>query len=32
MWNQIYNPMGNAALSTVAATVPVVALLLMIGV
>ena len=31
MWNQIYNPMGNAALSTVAAAVPVVALLLMIA-
>ena len=31
MWNQIYNPLGNAALSTVAAAVPVVALLLMIA-
>jgi lactate permease len=30
MWNQIYNPLGNAALSTIAAAVPVVALLLMI--
>jgi lactate permease len=31
MWNQIYNPLGNAALSTIAAAVPVVALLLMIA-
>jgi len=31
MWNQIYNPMGNAALSTVAAAVPVIALLLTIA-
>jgi lactate permease len=31
MWNQIYNPLGNAALSTIAAAVPVVTLLLMIA-
>jgi lactate permease len=31
MWNQIYNPLGNAALSTIAAAVPVVALFLMIA-
>jgi hypothetical protein len=28
MWNQIYNPLGNAALSTITAAVPVIALLL----
>src|SRR5262250_282495 len=31
MWSQIYNPLGNAALSTVAAAVPVVTLLILIA-
>jgi lactate permease len=31
MWNQVYNPLGNAALSTVAAAIPVVLLLVMIA-
>src|SRR5437588_3009616 len=31
MWDQIYNPLGNAALSTVAAAVPVVTLLVLIA-
>jgi lactate permease len=31
MWNQIYNPVGNAALSTVAAAIPVVTLLVLIA-
>ena len=31
MWNQIYNPLGNAALSTLAAAVPVVTLLVLIA-
>ena len=31
MWNQIYNPLGNAALSTVAAAIPVVTLLMLIA-
>ena len=31
MWNQIYNPLGNTALSTIAAAVPVVTLLVMIA-
>ncbi len=31
MWNQIYNPLGNAALSTVAAAIPVILLLAMIA-
>jgi lactate permease len=31
MWNQIYNPLGNAALSTVAAAIPVVTLLVLIA-
>lgn len=31
MWNQIYNPLGSTALSTIAAAIPVVALLLMIA-
>ncbi|CAN5367285.1 L-lactate permease [soil metagenome] len=31
MWNQIYNPLGNAALSTIAAAIPVVTLLLLIA-
>jgi lactate permease len=31
MWNQIYNPLGNSALSTIAAAVPVVTLLILIA-
>ncbi len=31
MWNQIYNPLGSAALSTIAAAIPVVSLLVMIA-
>jgi len=31
MWNQVYNPLGNAALSTIAAAVPVVTLLILIA-
>jgi lactate permease len=31
MWNQIYNPLGNATLSTVAAALPVVTLLVLIA-
>jgi lactate permease len=31
MWNQVYNPMGNAALSTIFAAVPVVTLLVLIA-
>lgn len=31
MWSQVYNPFGNAALSTIAAAVPVVLLLVMIA-
>ena len=31
MWNQIYNPLGNAALSTIAAAIPVVTLLILIA-
>jgi lactate permease len=31
MWNQVYNPFGNAALSTVAAGLPVVTLLVLIA-
>src|ERR1700754_4409317 len=31
MWNQVYNPFGNAALSTLAAAIPVVSLLAMIA-
>src|SRR2546421_131252 len=31
MWNQIYNPLGNAALSTVAAALPVVTLLVLMA-
>jgi lactate permease len=31
MWNQVYNPLGNAALSTIAAALPVVTLLVLIA-
>jgi lactate permease len=31
MWNQIYNPLGNAALSTIAAALPVITLLVLIA-
>src|SRR5262244_1510714 len=31
MWNQVYNPFGNATLSTIAAALPVVTLLLLIA-
>jgi lactate permease len=31
MWNQSYNPLGNAALSTIAAAIPVVTLLVLIA-
>ena len=31
MWDQIYNPLGNPALSTIAAAVPVVTLLVLIA-
>src|SRR5262245_56191292 len=31
MWNQVYNPFGNAALSTIAAALPVVTLLALIA-
>src|SRR5258706_1264856 len=31
MWNQLYNPLGNAALSTIAAALPVVTLLVLIA-
>src|SRR5712672_946291 len=31
MWNQVYNPLGNAALSTIIAAVPVVTLLVLIA-
>ncbi|MBP0494522.1 L-lactate permease [Pararoseomonas indoligenes] len=31
MWNQVYNPFGNAALSTIAAAIPVVMLLVLIA-
>jgi lactate permease len=31
MWNQIYNPLGNAALSTLVAAIPVVTLLVLIA-
>ena len=31
MWNQVYNPLSNAALSTIAAAIPVVTLLVLIA-
>ena len=31
MWNQVYNPFGNSALSTIAAALPVVTLLVLIA-
>ena len=31
MWNQVYNPLGSAALSTIAAAIPVVTLLVLIA-
>src|SRR3981189_3562966 len=31
MWNQVYNPLGNATLSTIAAAIPVVPLLVLIA-
>ncbi|HEY0331741.1 MAG TPA: L-lactate permease [Rhodopseudomonas sp.] len=31
MWNQLYNPLGNATLSTIAAAIPVVTLLVLIA-
>src|SRR3984893_675714 len=31
MWNQVYNPFGNATLSTIAAATPVVTLLILIA-
>jgi len=31
MWNQVYNPLGNAALSTIAAALPVITLLVLIA-
>ena len=31
MWNQVYNPFDNAALSTIAAAIPVVTLLVLIA-
>ena len=31
MWNQVYNPLGSATLSTIAAAVPVVTLLVLIA-
>src|ERR1700704_4630175 len=31
MWNQIYNPVGNATMSTIAAAIPVVTLLVLIA-
>jgi lactate permease len=31
MWNQVYNPFGNAAFSTIAAAIPVVTLLVLIA-
>ena len=31
MWNQVYNPLDNATLSTIAAAIPVVTLLVLIA-
>jgi len=31
MWNQIYNPLGNTTMSTIAAAIPVVTLLVLIA-
>jgi len=31
MWNQVYNPFGNAVFSTIAAAIPVVTLLVLIA-
>ena len=31
MWNQVYNPFGNAVLSTIVAAIPVVTLLVLIA-
>ena len=31
IWNQVYNPLGNAGLSTIAAAIPVVTLLVLIA-
>ena len=31
MWNQVYDPFGNSALSTIAAALPVVSLLVLIA-
>ena len=31
MWNQIYNPLSNAALSTIIAAIPVITLLVLIA-
>ena len=31
MWNQVYNPLSNTALSTIAAAIPVVTLLVLIA-
>ena len=31
MWNQIYNPLDNAVLSTIAAAIPVITLLVLIA-